>query len=145
MLQCPVKTTWRGNRGLWRAPIALSPALAAMSKKKSTGRPKRLRGVKSNMVAAAVELAGGVTAVSRLCGVTRQSVYTWIQEWRVERLIERSNTRARFGNPGRAPGRRRVQAGEHSSRKIAPRISPSPTRTLNRIDAGDSIVGCPFT
>jgi transposase-like protein len=88
MLQCPVKTTLRGNRGLLRAPIALSPAAAAMSKKKTTGRPKRLRAVKSNMVAAAVELAGGVTAVARLCGVARQSVYTWIQEWRVERLID---------------------------------------------------------
>jgi transposase-like protein len=39
-------------------------------------------------VAAAVELGGGVTAVSKLCGVGRQSVYTWIQEWRVERLID---------------------------------------------------------
>lgn len=27
-------------------------------------------------------------AVSKLCGVARQSVYTWIQEWRVERLID---------------------------------------------------------
>jgi transposase-like protein len=59
-----------------------------MTRRRSTGRPKRLRGVKSNMVAAAVELAGGVTAVARLCGVARQSVYTWIQEWRVERLID---------------------------------------------------------
>ena len=42
----------------------------------------------SNMVAAAVELAGGVTAVARLCGVTRQSVYSWIQEGRVERLLD---------------------------------------------------------
>jgi transposase-like protein len=40
------------------------------------------------MVAAAVELAGGVTKVAKLCGVARQSVYTWIQEWRVERLID---------------------------------------------------------
>src|SRR5271168_880125 len=59
-----------------------------MTRRKSTGRPKRLRGVKSNMVAAAVELAGGVTAVARLCGVARQSVYTWIEQWRVERLID---------------------------------------------------------
>src|ERR1022692_1155416 len=59
-----------------------------MTRRKSTGRPRRLRGVKSNMVAAAVELAGGVTAVSKLCGVARQSVYTWIEEWRVERLID---------------------------------------------------------
>jgi len=59
-----------------------------MTRKKSSGRPKRLRGVKTNMVAAAVELAGGVTAVAKLCGVARQSVYTWIEEWRVERLID---------------------------------------------------------
>ena len=59
-----------------------------MTRRKTTGRPKRLRGAKSNMVAAAVELAGGVTAVSKLCGVARQSVYTWIEEWRVERLID---------------------------------------------------------
>src|SRR5271154_5502976 len=53
-----------------------------MSKKKNTGRPRRIGTVKSNMVATAVELAGGVTVVARLCGVARQSVYTWIQEWR---------------------------------------------------------------
>jgi transposase-like protein len=59
-----------------------------MSKKKNTGRPRRTGTVKSNMVATAVELAGGVTVVARLCGVARQSVYTWIQEWRVERLVD---------------------------------------------------------
>src|SRR5271157_5605054 len=59
-----------------------------MTRRKSAGRPKRVRGVKSNMVAAAVELAGGVTEVAKLCGVARQSVYTWIEEWRVERLID---------------------------------------------------------
>ena len=41
-----------------------------------------------NMVAAAVELVGGVIATARLCGVNRQSVYIWIKEWRVERLID---------------------------------------------------------
>jgi transposase-like protein len=40
------------------------------------------------MVAAAVELAGGVQAVASLCGVSRQSVYSWIREWRVERLTD---------------------------------------------------------
>jgi len=59
-----------------------------MTRRRSTGRPQKLRGPKTNMVGAAVELAGGVTAVSKLCGVARQSVYTWIQEWRVERLID---------------------------------------------------------
>ena len=40
------------------------------------------------MVVAAMELAGGVPAVARLCGVRRQSVYSWIREWRVERLTD---------------------------------------------------------
>jgi hypothetical protein len=40
------------------------------------------------MVAAAVELAGGPSAVAKLCGVRRQSVYWWIKEWKVERLID---------------------------------------------------------
>jgi hypothetical protein len=26
--------------------------------------------------------------LARLCGVARQSVYTWVEEWRVERLID---------------------------------------------------------
>ena len=59
-----------------------------MTRKRSSGRPRRIRAAKSNMVATAVELAGGVTTVARLCGVARQSVYSWIQEWRVERLID---------------------------------------------------------
>ncbi|HVB81595.1 MAG TPA: hypothetical protein VNE82_16815 [Candidatus Binataceae bacterium] len=70
-----------------------------MTRKKTTGRPRRSRGVKSNLVAAAVDLAGGVTAVSRLCGVTRQSVYTWIQEWRVERLIDALKLASASGIP----------------------------------------------
>jgi transposase-like protein len=40
------------------------------------------------MVAAAIELAGGPTAVAELCGVRRQSVYVWIKEWKVERLVD---------------------------------------------------------
>jgi hypothetical protein len=40
------------------------------------------------MVAAAVELAGGPTVVGRLCGVSRQTVYWWIKEWKVERLVD---------------------------------------------------------
>ncbi len=52
------------------------------------GPPEGRRANKPNMVAAAVELAGGPSAVARLCGVRRQSVYLWINEWRVERLID---------------------------------------------------------
>jgi len=40
------------------------------------------------MVAAAIKLAGGPTSVAALCGIHRQSVYEWIKEWRVERLID---------------------------------------------------------
>src|SRR5215467_8418903 len=40
----------------------------------SMGRRRR----EVNLVEAAVELAGGVTAVSRKLGVTRQTVYNWI-------------------------------------------------------------------
>ncbi len=40
------------------------------------------------MVAAAIELAGGSIAVAELCGVRRQSVYVWIKEWKVERLVD---------------------------------------------------------
>ena len=40
------------------------------------------------MVAAAIELAGGAAAVSELCGVRRQTVYVWIKQWRVERLVD---------------------------------------------------------
>ena len=70
-----------------------------MKRRKITGRPKRSRGPKSNMVAAAVELAGGVTAVSKLCGVVRQSVYTWIQQRRVERLIDALKLASASGIP----------------------------------------------
>jgi hypothetical protein len=40
------------------------------------------------MVAAAVEIAGGPTVVARLCGVSRQTVYWWIKEWKVDRLVD---------------------------------------------------------
>ncbi|HEV2170186.1 MAG TPA: helix-turn-helix domain-containing protein [Candidatus Binatus sp.] len=58
-----------------------------MSKKRTSGRPTGKR-PGTNLVAAAVVIAGGVTAVSRLCGVTRQTVYDWIDDWRVERLVD---------------------------------------------------------
>jgi len=66
----------------------------AMSKLRTMGRrkigvpPEGRRANKINMVAAAVEIAGGPTAVARLCGVRRQSVYLWINEWKVDRLVD---------------------------------------------------------
>src|SRR5260370_38811820 len=62
--------------------------LAAMAKRRTSARPEKEKAAQANMVAAAVELAGGVPAVATLCGVSRQTVYSWIREWRVERLTE---------------------------------------------------------
>jgi DNA-binding XRE family transcriptional regulator len=43
---------------------------------------------KPNLVAAAVRLAGGPGASATICGVSRQTIYDWINERRVERLID---------------------------------------------------------
>src|SRR5713226_845228 len=43
---------------------------------------------KPNLVAAAVRLAGGPGAAATICGVSRQTIYDWIKERRVERLID---------------------------------------------------------
>jgi transposase-like protein len=59
-----------------------------MAKRRTSARPAKQKAGQANMVAAAVELAGGVPAVAKLCGVSRQTVYSWIREWRVERLTE---------------------------------------------------------
>src|SRR5271167_5266557 len=64
------------------------PKLRSMGRKKIYARPTGKRTNKPNMVAAAVELAGGAAAVGKLCGVRRQSVYWWIKEWKVERLVD---------------------------------------------------------
>ena len=59
-----------------------------MGRRKTSGPPHGKRANRPNMVAAAIELAGGPTAVAELCGVRRQSVYVWIKEWKVERLVD---------------------------------------------------------
>ena len=41
-----------------------------------------------NLVAPAVKLAGGPGAAAAICGVARQTIYDWINERRVERLID---------------------------------------------------------
>jgi transposase-like protein len=59
-----------------------------MAKRRTSGRPPKEKAASVNMVAAAVDLVGGVSATAELCGVSRQSVYSWIREWRVERLTD---------------------------------------------------------
>jgi len=49
---------------------------------------KRTGVSKPNLVAAAVRLAGGPGAAATICGVSRQTIYDWINERRVERLID---------------------------------------------------------
>ena len=59
-----------------------------MGRKKIVAQPTDKRTNRPNMVAAAIELAGGVVAVAELCGVRRQSVYWWIKERKIERLVD---------------------------------------------------------
>lgn len=59
-----------------------------MGRKKTSARPRTSKVSRPNLVAAAVGLAGGPVAVAKLCGVSRQSVYWWIKEWKVERLVD---------------------------------------------------------
>ena len=59
-----------------------------MGRRKIGGPPEGRKANEINMVAAAVELAGGPTAVARLCGVRHQSIYLWIKEWKVDRLVD---------------------------------------------------------
>jgi hypothetical protein len=68
--------------------IAVMSKLRSMGRKKISARPKGKVTNKPNMVAAAVDLAGGAASVAKLCGVRRQSVYWWIKEWKVERLVD---------------------------------------------------------
>jgi hypothetical protein len=68
--------------------VEVMPKLRSMGRKKISARPTGEVTKKPNMVAAAVELAGGAAAVGKLCGVSRQSVYWWIKEWKVERLVD---------------------------------------------------------
>ncbi len=59
-----------------------------MGRRKTSGPPRGNKASRPNMVAAAIALAGGPTAVAELCGVRRQSVYVWIKDWKVERLVD---------------------------------------------------------
>jgi hypothetical protein len=52
-----------------------------MGRRKIGGPPQGRKANKINMVAAAVEIAGGPTAVARLCGVRRQSRNGRSNDW----------------------------------------------------------------
>jgi hypothetical protein len=54
--------------------------------RRTSGRPSNEKADSVNMVAAAVESVGGVSAAGKICGVSRQSVYLWIREWRIRKI-----------------------------------------------------------
>jgi hypothetical protein len=98
-----------------------------MGRKKRTAIPKGSK-KKPNIVAAAVELAGGATAVAKLCGVTRQSVYLWIQEWRVERLVDALKLSRASGIPiEKLAGEAYREEGEQ--RRTSSKRPPEPDET----------------
>ena len=70
------------------SPESTSRVGRKMGRRKTSAPPRGRKAQRPNLVAAAIELAGGPTAVAALCGVHRQSVYVWIKEWKVERLVD---------------------------------------------------------
>ena len=91
-----------------------------MGRRKTSGPPRGKRANRPNMVAAAIELAGGPTAVAELCGVRRQSVYVWIKEWKVERLVDALKLAQASGIPIER------LAGEATEAVKAKKTNPSP-------------------
>jgi DNA-binding XRE family transcriptional regulator len=68
--------------------IRPAPKCAHVQKNQRRTSLKRIGVSKPNPVAAAVRLAGGPGAAATICGVSRQTIYDWINERRVERLID---------------------------------------------------------
>jgi transposase-like protein len=77
------------------------------------------------MVAAAVELAGGVSAVAKLCAVSRQSVYWWISQWKVERLVDALKLSRASGIPIEKLAGESYQEAEDSTVQKAKRSAKS--------------------
>lgn len=51
-------------------------------------RPPRGTREKNWVERAVKDIPGGAVRVAKLCGVSKQAVYDWIGEWRIERLID---------------------------------------------------------
>jgi DNA-binding XRE family transcriptional regulator len=62
--------------------------MCSRAKTQAANNREENRVSKPNLVAAAVRLAGGPGAAATICGVSRQTIYDWINERRVERLID---------------------------------------------------------
>src|ERR1700751_2565620 len=62
--------------------------MCSRAKRPTANELERIGVSKPNLVAAAVRLASGPAATATICGVSRQTIYDWINERRVERLID---------------------------------------------------------
>ena len=94
-------------------------------------RGVRRKGVtRPNLVAAAVRLAGGPSAVAAICGVARQTIYDWIGERRVERLIDALRLSRASGVP--------IEnlAGDDVEKLAAPVTAPSAGRRRRTVPPG---------
>jgi hypothetical protein len=102
-------------------------------KNTSGGTTVRRTGVsKPNLVAAAVRLAGGPGAAATICGVSRQTIYDWINERRVERLIDALRL-------SRASGVAIENlAGDDVEKLAAPVKTPRPKRQGRKSSSPDS-------
>jgi DNA-binding XRE family transcriptional regulator len=69
-------------------PARPAPKCAHVKKHERRTTVRRTGVSKPNLVAAAVRLTGGPGAAATICGVSRQTIYDWINERRVERLID---------------------------------------------------------
>jgi len=98
-----------------------------MGRRKTSEPPRGRKALRPNMVAAAIELAGGPTAVAELCGVHRQSVYVWIKEWKVERLVDALKLAKASGIPiERLAGEPLEAIKPRKSRSLVAKSKPAP-------------------
>jgi hypothetical protein len=90
-------------------------------------RVRRIGITRPNLVAAAVRLAGGPSAAAAICGVARQTIYDWISERRVERLIDALRLSRASGVP--------IEnlAGDNVEKLAAPVRVPRPKRRGTKI------------
>jgi hypothetical protein len=116
--------------------IRPAPKCAHVQKNQRRTSLKRIGVSKPNLVAAAVRLADGPGAAATICGVSRQTIYDWINERRVERLIDALRL-------SRASG---VAIENLAGDDIAKLAAPARTRHPKRIGSfnGSRFVACPF-
>ena|ERR1700688_218952 len=107
--------------------------MCSRAKRPAADNLRRTGVSKPNLVAAAVRPAGGPDAAATICGVSRQTIYDWINERRVERLIDALRL-------SRASGVAIENlAGDDVEKLAAPIRTPRPKRRGRRAspDSGD--------